>query len=280
MRYSDDYLNYFIIAAFCFFLFFVAIIIGLLIENNPEHYVYLQEMSFSSGVIVIVTWIVVQKNLQNKRKMKLERKRLLANFADKYGYIEEYIELPNTKPVFQLPLFTEKGFKDVVGCITIENEVCTISVFDYMYALKKNFYNVYFYSFFYIESKTVQIPSFTLLPASAKKTSEYDNEPVQIKHSVFNKHFTLQSTQPHIIEKWFNKQIISFLLRDKGIYMQTTPKGLLVWRTYLQYDEDEIMEFILRYVYFFNLLLESLSKVERFNTSFTKEQNNSTKFAH
>ncbi|MCS7075447.1 MAG: hypothetical protein NZ455_02000 [Bacteroidia bacterium] len=240
------------------------IIVGLLIKNDPEHYIYVKEMTFCAFIIIATTAIVVQKNIQSKRKIKLERKRLLADFADKYGYIEEYVQLPNTQSVFQLPLFTEKGFKDVVGCITIENEVCAISVFDYMYALKKNFYNVYFYSFFYIESKSIKIPSFTLLPMSSKKSDWYENEPVKINHSSFNKHFALQSTQPHVIEKWFNSQIISFLLRDKGIYMQTTPKGLLVWRTYLQYDEEEIMEFILRYVYFFNLLLEALQKVGQF----------------
>jgi hypothetical protein len=159
----------------------------------------------------------------------------------------------------------------VVGCIEIENEVCNISVFDYMHALQKDFYNQYFYSFFYIESKSVQIPSFTLFPVKEKKTRLYEQESIQLPHKSFNKHFVLQSEQPFIIEKWFNANIISFLLRDKGIFMQTTPKGLLVWRTYLQYDEDEVMEFILRYVYFFNLLLEGLQKVEEYTNKKEKQ---------
>ncbi len=262
MRGTGEYLNYFIVGALCMFLFFVSVIIGMIIENPKDYRTYIEEMTFGACVVVASTIMVVKTNLRNVNKYKKERKSLLADFADKYGYIEEYIELPNSKAVFQLPMFKKKGFKDVVGYIEIENEVCAISVFDYMYALREDFYNQYFYSFFYIESKSINIPSFALLPIPSKKSNLYEQEVVQIKHNSFNKHFILQSQQPYIIEKWFNADILNFLMRDKGIFMQTTPKGLLVWRTYLQYDEDEIMEFILRYVYFFNLLLEGLQKVE------------------
>jgi len=262
MKGTGDYLNYFIVATIVVVLFFTAIIIGLLIEGNPDHVQYVYEMLFCIIIAILSSGLVVYSKLKGIRKYKRERKSLLADFAELCGYIEEYTQLPNNKSVFQLPMFTEKGFKDVVGYIEMENEVCKIATFDYMFAHKKDFYNVYFYSFFYIESKSVDIPSFTLLPLPSKKTELYEQELVDIKNGAFNKHFILQSKEPYTIEKWFNTNIISFLLRDKGIYMQTTPRGLLVWRTYLQYDEEEFMEFILRYVYFFNLLLEGLQKIE------------------
>lgn len=264
MRGTGDYLNYFILASIIFILFFVGIITGLLIEGNPDHVQYIYEMLFCIVVAILSSSTVIYTQLKGIRKQKKERKSMLSTFAEQYGYIEEYVNLPNPKSVFQLPMFTEKGFKDVVGCIEMENEVCKISIFDYMFALKKNTYNLYFYSFFYIESKSINIPSFSLLPLPSKKIPLYEQECVQIKHNSFNKHFMVQAKEPYLIEKWFNSNIISFLLRDKGVYMQTTPKGLLVWRTYLQYDEEEFMEFILRYVYFFNLLLEGLQNVEGF----------------
>lgn len=270
MRGTGEYLNYFIVASLCMFIFFVSVIIGMAVKNAKEYRIYIEEMTFGACVVVASSIMVVKTNLRNINKYKKERKRLLADFADKYGYIEEYVELPNSRPVFQLPMFREKGFKDVVGCITIENEVCTISVFDYMYALRKDFFNQYFYSFFYIESKSVHIPSFTLFPVKEKKIQLYEQQTIHLQHKSFNKHFVLLAEQPHIIEKWFNRNILNFLVRDKGIFMQTTPKGLLVWRTYLQYDEDEIMEFILRYVYFFNLLLEGLQKVEEYTNTKTE----------
>lgn len=272
MKGTGEYLNYFITASAGVVLFFLIIIIALLIEGNPDHVQYIYEMIFCVIVAILSVSLVVYTQLRGIRKQKIERKQLLADFAEKFGYIEEYTCLPNNKPVFQLPMFKEKGFKDVVGYIEMENEVCTIATFDYMFAFKKDFYNLNFYSFFYIESKSITIPSFALLPILSKKSILYEQEIVQIKHNSFNKYFILQSQQPYMIEKWFNANIISFLLRDKGIFMQTTPKGLLVWRTYLQYDEDEIMEFILRYVYFFNLLLEGLQKIEGYTSKKEEQQ--------
>lgn len=255
-------LNYFIVGSLCLVLFLLSVILSLLFPLNTQNVIYVKQLTFTTIIAILVASYTTWVQLKDIRRDLMKRKMILTQFAESFDYIEEVVQLPSIRQPFCTPLFKKAGFKKINTYIEVENDLCRLAIFDYYHAFRKTFFNQKFYTFIFIESKSVSLPYFRIEPHQKTGIKRSDKEQtLVIPQSRFNQYFDLYVHDSQTVLKWFNPDIVKFLLKDNGIFMESTPKGILVYRTFLQEDEEEIMEFILRYLHFFNLLLKGANKI-------------------